>query len=182
MDDDEICYGKVVGEQMRGFDYGDEVSDWLSNALGGKNLRLVQQIYRKSRNSENSNLSNVAPYLVLNRESARMITNELKDLTVQTVLNQFRGYIVIDGCPPNAEDHWNELHIGGVSGTLIKHSKCLRCTMIVIDQKSGERDRQDLFRHLKLVTEGAFSFGVLFNANLQEESSVLKVGSPVVFN
>ena len=35
-----ICLGKVCNESMEGFEYGQEVSDWLEEALGEDNLRL----------------------------------------------------------------------------------------------------------------------------------------------
>lgn len=38
-----VCRGKVCGHKVEGINCGEEVSEWLSLALGRPNLKLVRQ-------------------------------------------------------------------------------------------------------------------------------------------
>lgn len=38
-----LCRGKVCGHKVEGIDCGEEVSEWLSLALGRPNLKLIRQ-------------------------------------------------------------------------------------------------------------------------------------------
>lgn len=51
-------------------------------------------------------------------------------------MNRFRGNIIIEGEVAYEEDSWNRIRIGEV--TFSKPKKIARCSMITIDQKTGE--------------------------------------------
>ena len=38
-----LCQSKVCGDRVQGWDCGDEVAAWLSEALGRHGLRLIRQ-------------------------------------------------------------------------------------------------------------------------------------------
>lgn len=51
MQNGKICRGRVCGHKVEGVDCGEEVSEWLSLALGRPNLRLVRQSESKEQRS-----------------------------------------------------------------------------------------------------------------------------------
>jgi molybdenum cofactor sulfurtransferase len=38
-----LCQSKVCGDRVQGWDCGDDVASWLSDALGRHGLRLIRQ-------------------------------------------------------------------------------------------------------------------------------------------
>jgi molybdenum cofactor sulfurtransferase len=38
-----LCQSKVCGDRVQGWDCGDDVASWLSDALGRQGLRLIRQ-------------------------------------------------------------------------------------------------------------------------------------------
>ena len=166
----EVCVGKVCGVGIDGLDCGQAASDWLEEATGEPDLRLIRLLERRSRNGQRLSLSNAGQYLVLNRSSAEKLCDELD---TDWVLGQFRGNIVLDGCPANSEAVWDEIVLGD-SVRLRKVRNCTRCGMIRIDQKSGE-DTDVLHSELTKRTEKGFSFGVLFDLATESEELGAKI-------
>ena len=95
----KVCIGKVCFEPMEGLDCGQEVSDWLEDATGEGNLRLVRQTQRNSKIYKNKmSLANEAPFLFANRSSVeelqRRMSEECSDtfgrFNIDQLTNQFR--------------------------------------------------------------------------------------------
>jgi molybdenum cofactor sulfurtransferase len=47
-----LCQSKVCGDRVQGWDCGDDVASWLSDALGRQGLRLIRQWISDSRVSK----------------------------------------------------------------------------------------------------------------------------------
>ena len=50
----ETCIGSICGEEVLGYDCGEEVATWLESILGVSDLKLVRGLQRKSRRQEKS--------------------------------------------------------------------------------------------------------------------------------
>lgn len=50
-----LCQSKVCGDRVQGWDCGDDIASWLSDALGRQGLRLIQQSVCDSRVSKGKN-------------------------------------------------------------------------------------------------------------------------------
>ena len=52
-----VCQSRVCESRVQGIDYGSEVSEWLSLALGKPNVRLIRQNQRRQKKGNNINVN-----------------------------------------------------------------------------------------------------------------------------
>lgn len=82
----DLCESKICNNLIYAHDCGDEVSDWLSNNLNTRGVRLVKQakdntrLKNKNKNEKNENenavklsFANQAQFLLINNESVRWL-------------------------------------------------------------------------------------------------------------
>lgn len=169
-----ICTSKVCGDRIEGYDCGDEVAAWLSDALNIAGLRLIRQSFDDKRvlKADNSeiiseiSLSNQAQFLLLNQESVRWLTDKVEDwediemqneTNFEKIVDRFRGNIIVEGAESLSENTWTTLEIGEV--TFHVQGFCTRCQMICIDQHSGEKTTEPL-RTIAKLFKGKMRFGI----------------------
>lgn len=73
------------------------------------------------------------PVLLLNTKSLEDLNSRLE---IPVGIDRFRGNIIFEGEAGYEEDTWNRIRIGEV--TFSKPKKAGRCSIVTIDQKSGE--------------------------------------------
>ncbi|KPI91367.1 PREDICTED: molybdenum cofactor sulfurase [Papilio xuthus] len=164
-----MCTSKVCMDMVKGYDCGDDVSDWISNALGISFLRLIKQSstdvrpQKKNADGEQKLLSlcNQAQFLLINKASVRWLHGRIKDpmfsATVDNLTDRFRGNLIIDRAVELTEREWHRIIIG-------KHEfkvdgPCQRCHMICIDQQTGEKTAEPL-RTISEQFAGKMRFGI----------------------
>ena len=142
---------------------GDEASRWVSAFLGARAslvfmpddvVRPVRPDFAKA--GDRVSFADAFPLLVVTAPS-------LDDLNARLdrplPMDRFRPNVVVDGCPPWAEDRWRRARVGPVPLRLPK--PCDRCVVTTTDQRTGERGIEPLrtlatFRQI----EGKVYFGV----------------------
>lgn len=119
-----FCQSKVCTDIICGFDCGDEVADWVSNALEVSFLRLIRQSNDDNRVQKKKgedaqkllSLSNQAQYLLVNKATVRWLSEKIQDPLFQDSIDEltdrFRGNIVIDMDQELAERDWHRVIIG----------------------------------------------------------------------
>lgn len=123
-----LCQTKVCGDNIQGIDCGDNVADWLSIALGISGLRLIRQNNNEDRISRHSQnniaLANVSQYLLINSTSVHWLSEKVDDWIVEgifpekeleSVIDRFRGNLIIATGSPLDESKWKSIQIGNVS-------------------------------------------------------------------
>jgi molybdenum cofactor sulfurtransferase len=181
----EVCVGNVCGEGVRGFDCGPAVSAWLETALALPGLRLLRSVGRASTTT--SSLANDGQFLILNSASAKFLGQRLGERPepshaddLDWILRQFRGNLVVDGPPAFSEDKWNTLHVGP-QVVLERHRTCKRCSMISVNQSTGQ-DVRGLVQVLTKIPERRFAFGTLFSLRKEVAALEVRVGDKVRIN
>ncbi len=156
----DFCLGRVCGDQMTTVDCGEEAARWLEEASREDGLRLVRMKERRPRRKGDQPLSlaNSGQVLVLDKRSGVALADQVGADPAWT-LNQFRGNLVIDGCPEDVANY-SELIVGG-RVHLKKSEDCTRCGMIRIDQRDGA-DNDLLYSEMASKPENKFSFGGLY--------------------
>ncbi|XP_053603634.1 molybdenum cofactor sulfurase isoform X2 [Plodia interpunctella] len=163
----KFCQSKVCTDIVQGYDCGDVVADWLSNALEIPFLRLIRQSSNDKRKVKNKSekdllgLSNQAQFLLINKATVRWLNDKIEDPTFNDSMDQltdrFRGNIVIDMDEELVEREWQRVVIG-------KHEfkvegQCSRCQMICIDQQTGLKTVEPL-RTISQQFAGKMRFGI----------------------
>ncbi|XP_028170453.1 molybdenum cofactor sulfurase [Ostrinia furnacalis] len=186
-----FCQSKVCTDIVCGYDCGDEVADWISNALEVSFLRLIRQsnddvrVQKKKGEGDKNllSLSNQAQYLLINKATVRWLSDKIQDPSfqdsVEELTDRFRGNIVIDTDQELAERDWHRVIIG-------KHEfkvdgQCSRCQMVCIDQKTGEKTVEPL-RTISEQFGGKLRFGIYLSYIGPVDGSrdrLLKLNSPV---
>lgn len=131
-----LCQTKVCGDRIEGFDCGNEVADWLSDALNIPGLRLIRQNNEMKRTigkqKEKSNdmtlkeisLSNQAQFLLINKTSVGWLTNKVEDwadmeevteMNMDHIVDRFRGNLIIESATPLEEIGWKGIQIGNIN-------------------------------------------------------------------
>lgn len=149
----------VWGSRCEALDQGQELSHWLTAALGSdRPLRLVRMspgYQRPPKKVEvmgqrtTTDFADIAPYLVANIASLDYLNSELATADHRPVpMDRFRPNIVIEGPKPFAEHK-----LPGLCSTeyaLEMRLHCERCIVTTIDQKTASTDLQKQpFRTLK---------------------------------
>ncbi len=112
------------------------------------------------------------PLLVISKGSLDELNRRL-DKPVP--MDRFRPNLVVEGCPPFAEDNWSALEIGEVRLRVAK--PCARCVVTTVDQATGVRGREPL---ATLAGFRSSDGKVLFGQNLiPDHTGHLRVGQRV---
>jgi uncharacterized protein YcbX len=112
------------------------------------------------------------PFLLLSEGSLDELNRRLE---IPLPMDRFRPNVVVDGCPPHAEDRWRRLRIGEVELRVVK--PCSRCSITTVDQATGARGPEPL---ATLAGYRRWGGKVLFGQNLVHESrGTLRVGAVV---
>uniref|UniRef100_A0A1I7ZWA5 MOSC domain-containing protein n=1 Tax=Steinernema glaseri TaxID=37863 RepID=A0A1I7ZWA5_9BILA len=171
-----VCKDSVVT-----VDCGDEAAQWLEslNADEFQGCRLLQQVDSGSRrqcrlSTALLNLSNQAPFLLINRSSATYLA-DIVGLSTEEVITRFRANFVLDCASAFEEDDIDEIHIGNVEFEVI--SKCTRCQMICIDQETGIKDPNLLLALRDCRLGDQMTFGLYLRHRDSHRQKTLSVGS-----
>lgn len=104
---------------VKGYDCGDEIADWISNCLEISYLRLIRQSSdRIVKGAEQTmlSLSNQAQYLLINKATVRWLKNKIKDESflddIDSMVDRFRGNLVIESVEELVERQWERVVIG----------------------------------------------------------------------
>jgi len=73
------------------------------------------------------------PFLLLSQASLDHLNDKLER---SLGMDRFRPNLVVEGCPPHAEDAWRSLTIGNVVFRVVK--PCSRCVVTTVDQATGK--------------------------------------------
>lgn len=152
---------QVWRDECRVVDAGDEVGQWLSQALASpKPLRLVAMAPDFKRLQSQAHrfgdqaaiFADAAPFLFANRDSLEVLNQRLVAEDKPTaVIEQFRPNIVVAGLEPFSEHDYKRIHSSGGEYTLQLHDRCERCSMISVNPKTGERyPEQEPYKTLAL--------------------------------
>ncbi len=155
-------------------DQGEEVAAWLKQVLELKaeeECSLVKMVDTYKRpvdvtfGEENDEVSLADGYaLLLTSEGSLEELNKIQGPNA-TPMNRFRTNIVIKG-PAYFEDRLRKIKIGDVLFKVCK--PCLRCSITLKDQETGEKDKEPL-KSLSTTRRGQLSTGdkgVVFGQNL----------------
>ncbi|KAJ6623591.1 Molybdenum cofactor sulfurase 3 [Pseudolycoriella hygida] len=174
-----ICQSKVCGDRVEGVDCGDEVANWLSDALCTDGLRLIRQSQldkRKFKNSQSISLSNQDQFLLINTTTVNWLISKVDDWCGQEdsvnhlddVTDRFRGNLIVEAPDVLEELHWKSLQIGNV--VLEAGDSCTRCQMICIDQKTGEKTTEPL-RTIAREFQGKLTFGLYLSQTGEDDDT-----------
>ncbi|XP_076249383.1 molybdenum cofactor sulfurase [Calliopsis andreniformis] len=175
------CQSRVCGHKVEGISYGSDVSEWLSLALGLPNLKLIRQSDFKDKQRESIkpelSFSSQAQYLLINKASILWLSDKVSDTDIQkdTIIDRFRGNIVLSGCEAFEETQWKYIFIGG--NNFVVTGPCTRCQMICIDQTTGIKTAEPL-RTLAEQFHGKLRFGIYLTRETKE-NGVITTGDTV---
>ncbi|XP_072939352.1 molybdenum cofactor sulfurase [Epargyreus clarus] len=189
--DTSMCHSKVCTDIIQGFDCGDEVADWISNALGISFLRLIRQSNTDKRSQKRKDskdqkllsLSNQAQFLLINKATVRWLKDKIHDPLfsddIDSLTDRFRGNMIIEMSQELAERDWQKVIIGNHEFKV--EGQCPRCQMVCIDQKTGEKTVEPL-RTISEQFGGKLRFGIYLsyvgNVNGSKDS-ILRIYSSV---
>jgi len=176
---------QVWGDRVLACDAGNEVAEWLSDALQ-RSLRLVYMPDDSVRRvdtdfalqGETVSFADGFPLLLVSQASLDYLGQRLSR-PVPT--NRFRPNLVVTGCEPHAEDAWKKIRIGDIEFDVAK--ACARCVMPSIEQSDASKD-PDILRELASYRRFDDPAGgprqVYFGQNLlYTERGLLQVGDRV---
>jgi uncharacterized protein YcbX len=184
---------QVWRDETMAIDQGDEVANWLKNALkqdNQPNFRLVRQSPNFIRpvdpnyavNTDNQvSFADGYPCLLTNTASLAKLNRKLQEIyptsSPEVPMNRFRPNLVIDTDQPFLEDQWKVILIGEIYFDLVK--PCSRCIVTTTDQNIGERN--PLKEPLKtLATFRQQPGGVMFGINIiPRNTGTIRVGDVV---
>jgi len=141
----------VWGDACETVDQGEDISRWLTQALGSEDpLRLVRmnpEFTRPQNHAEllgeetTTDFADAAPFLVANEASLDRLNSVLESRSLHAVpMNRFRANIIVQGLEPFAEHDLAELT--AESYQLKLRFPCKRCVVTTIDQDTAEKDSQ----------------------------------------
>ena len=118
-----VCLGKICGEEVEGEDCGQEVSDWLEDALGLDDIKLVRSV---RRNSTRQSLANDSSCLLVSEASVALLTREVrercaglgedwKQFTELSLAQRFRANIIVSAGQPFLEETWEHFTAAGTT-------------------------------------------------------------------
>ena len=139
----------VWKDQVNALDCGAEAANWISRYLKhdcqlvvmpNETERFVDTDY--ANNKETVSFADGFPSLIISQASLDDFNSKLEQ---SISMAHFRPNIVIDGCPPYAEDKWQKIKINGIIFSLVK--PCSRCIIPAIEPNSGNK-RMDIIKAL----------------------------------
>lgn len=177
-----VCESKVCGDRIKGFDCGDTVAEWLSNALKIKGLRLIHQCDENIRKKIDISLANQAQFLLISEPSVKWLMKHVEDWDIErdvdNIVDRFRGNLIVDNIEALAENEWKSLKIG--DNEFEVQGPCTRCQMICIDQSTGEKTTEPL-RTIGKLFQGKTRFGIYMKNFNFTTSSVLKCSDKIIY-
>ena len=138
----EVCVGNICGEEVQGYDCGQEASSFLEDILGLQGVRLVRGVKRKSQRTEMStSLANDSSCLLLNDASINSLLNQVKSrcdkygddaesFNADSLTQRMRGNIVVSGIEAFIEENFT--HLSGDRVQMKVGGPCKRCQMIKV--------------------------------------------------
>lgn len=97
------------------------------------------------------------PFLMVSEESLA----DLNERLIRPVpMDRFRPNIVVRGCRAYEEDEWKKVQIGDL--ILERAKRCIRCSIITVDQKTGEQSGGKLLSTL-VTYRGEACFGSYYS-------------------
>lgn len=149
---------------------GPEADRWLSGfldhpvQLGFMDEACVRPISSaQGRPGETVSFADGFPLLLISRASLDDLNSRLPS---PLPMDRFRPNLVVDGCPPFAEDRWRHFRIG--QATFRFAGLCPRCSVTTVDQQTGLRTSEEPLK--TLVTYRNRDEGVVFGVNLIPET------------
>jgi hypothetical protein len=137
----------VWNDTVAAIDEGDMPAAWLSARLG-RDVRLVRfdASVRRLCNRDyagdsgaHTGFADAYPLLVLSEASLADLNARL---AAPLPVDRFRPNILLSGCEPYDEDHFEEILTGPVRMKPVK--RCTRCRITTTDQETGERADEPL--------------------------------------
>uniref|UniRef100_A0A2A4J3D5 Molybdenum cofactor sulfurase n=1 Tax=Heliothis virescens TaxID=7102 RepID=A0A2A4J3D5_HELVI len=186
-----LCHSRICTDTIKGFDCGDEIADWISEALEISYLRLIRQAseddraVKKKHEGEKKllSLSNQAQFLLINKATVRWLRKMIHDPQftddIDSLTDRFRGNLIIEMDEELAERDWQRVIIGNQEFKV--EGQCPRCQMVCIDQQTGEKTVEPL-RTISEQFAGKLRFGIYLTYIGAADGSndrLLKIYSPV---
>ncbi|TQV74703.1 MOSC domain-containing protein [Aliikangiella marina] len=154
----DMCQAKVAPAS---------VNQWFSQYLGFR-VSLVSYQQSKPRPvdpnyaqaDDNVSFADGFPLLVISQGSLDDLNTRL---STPVTMKSFRPNIVVEGCPPYAEDSWKQIKVGEVIFDAVK--LCSRCILTTVDPQTGvKREDKEPLKTLSQYRRQAG--GVMFGMNL----------------
>uniref|UniRef100_A0A914XNV7 MOSC domain-containing protein n=1 Tax=Plectus sambesii TaxID=2011161 RepID=A0A914XNV7_9BILA len=193
---------KCQQTMTEGLDCGEEVGVWLKQFLvSSEPLRLLYfspglhserqiivdkdwQFSKVPNRKDEVVYPDLTPYMAVSQASLDDLN--LKFVSQQFEMRNFRPNIVVAGCPAYDEDLWSDVRIGD-QAAFVCVKPCTRCIFTTINPNTGEKsqDTEPLktlrkYRlapdELRATYKDSPIFGVHMGLN---EAGVIKVGDPV---
>jgi len=144
---------------------------WLTKYLGlGCRLVYMPDTTRRTSNEEYAGEGKLVgfadgyAYLVITEASLEDLNKRLAAKKHPALpMNRFRPNIVVSGAQPYAEDHWDEIKVGGAVLRGVK--PCGRCQVTTTDQSTGEVRGPEPLQTLASYRDST-RFGQMFGMNL----------------
>jgi uncharacterized protein YcbX len=123
-----------------------EGSAWISRFMGGPHeLVYMPEDERRpvdpdyGRTGDIVSFADGYPLLLISQASLDQLNVRL---AVPIGMERFRPSVVVEGCPPHAEDGWPAFAIGALAFRGVK--PCSRCTVTTVDPATGARGPEPL--------------------------------------
>ena len=172
---------ELFGQPYQGIDQGDAAAGWLSEVLGvpSRLVRVPPEHDRVTRGQTpgTAGYADGQPLLITSLTSLDLLNERIAQRGGEPVpMNRFRPNIVVEGCPPYAEDGWRDLRLGEL--VLHRVKPCTRCAITTTDQETAAVGHEPL---ATLATYRRHGRGVTFGQYLlHEREGELRVGEAVV--
>lgn len=177
-----ICETKICGDRIRGYDYGNSVANWLSDALQIDGLRLLRQSEESKRKNGSIALANQAQFLLISEPTVKWLMHYVEEWDieedVENIIDRFRGNLIIDNVAELAENKWKSIKIG--ENEFQVQGPCTRCQMICIDQHTGEKTTEPL-RTIGKIFQGKTRFGIYLKLTNFDTARALKCNENIFY-
>lgn len=178
----ELSPVKVWKDKTVGYMESEEVSLWLTKALGQKcNLmRMPSSAIRNSpKGDKQVSFADSEPILIANEKSLEELNSRLE---VPIPMSRFRANFIVEATEAWEEDNWKGFKIGETEFEITKG--CGRCMVVTIDQDTGEKfSKEPLATLAKYRVFGKnvnFGMRAKWNDIAGEKEALIKVGEEVV--
>jgi uncharacterized protein YcbX len=157
----------TTGWQGKGVDQGAEAHDWFSTVLGERSeLVGVPPDHHRVTSGKTPGTAGFADghaVLVLSGSSLDNLNERIASRGGEPVpMDRFRPNIVLSGwVEPHTEDNVRAMTVGGVDLGYAK--PCVRCTVTLVDQETGQKDGPEPIRTLAAYRrdcDGGVAFGM----------------------
>lgn len=157
----------------------DGADEWFSAFLGVRcklvympddEVRQVDLEY--AQRGDQVGFADGFPFLLVSQASLDDLGERLDR---RIPVDRFRPNLVVEGCEAFAEDDWQRLRVGDIGFRAVK--PCSRCSIVMTDQSTGERDREVL---ATLASYRQVGKKIFFGQNLAHDTTgTLRVGDAV---